>query len=222
MAAPAPQLWLLRHGATSWARAGRHTGRTDLPLLPEGEEEARGLKPLLTRQPFRAVLTSPLQRARRTCELAGLGERAELCEDLREWDYGDYEGITTADIRLSVPDWSVWSHPCPNGERLEDIAQRCQRVLNLALERAGDDGWVALVAWRAPGWAWGRRVVRCWCSTPPAFPCWAWSGNSGCCCAGTRWAEALPGARSIWLRSRVWNPSRGSDDLSSALFAFPG
>jgi probable phosphoglycerate mutase len=114
--------------------------------LPEGEEEARALAPLLTRQPFRAVLTSPLQRARRTCELAGLGGRAELCDDLREWDYGDYEGITTADIRLSVPDWSVWSHPCPNGESLEAIAQRCQRVLDLALERAGGDGWVALVA----------------------------------------------------------------------------
>lgn len=146
MAASAPQLWLLRHGATSWARDGRHTGRTDLPLLPEGEEEARALAPLLTRQPFRAVLSSPLQRARRTCELAGLGQAAELCDDLREWDYGDYEGISTAEIRRSVPGWTVWSHPCPNGESLGDIAQRCQRVLDLALERAGDDGWVALVA----------------------------------------------------------------------------
>ena len=199
MAAPAPQLWLLRHGATSWAREGRHTSRTDLPLLPEGEEEARALAPLLTRQPFRAVLTSPLQRARRTCELAGLGGRAELCDDLREWDYGDYEGITTADIRLSVPDWSVWSHPCPNGESLEAIAQRCQRVLDLALERAGGEAGLPLLpmatscaAWRAPGWAWGRQAVRCWCSTPAAFLCWALSGNSGCCCAGTRWAEAVP------------------------------
>jgi broad specificity phosphatase PhoE len=146
MAAPAPQLWLLRHGATSWARDGRHTGRTDLPLLPEGEEEARALAPLLTRQPFRAVLTSPLQRARRTCELAGLGQGAELCDDLHEWDYGDYEGISTAEIRRSVPDWTVWSHPCPNGESLADIAQRCQRVLDLALARAGGDGPVALVA----------------------------------------------------------------------------
>lgn len=146
MAAAAPQLWLLRHGATAWARAGRHTGRTDLPLLPEGEQEARALRPLLMAQPFRAVLSSPLQRARRTCELAGLGDRAELCDDLREWDYGTYEGITTAEIRRSVPDWTVWSHPCPNGEGLEAIAQRCRRVLDLALERAGNDGWVALFA----------------------------------------------------------------------------
>jgi broad specificity phosphatase PhoE len=146
MASTAPQLWLLRHGATAWARAGRHTGRTDLPLLPEGEEEARSLAPLLTRQSFRAVLSSPLQRARRTCELAGLGERAELCDDLREWDYGAYEGITTAEIRRTVPGWTVWSHPCPNGESLDAIAARCQRVLELALERAGSDGWVALFA----------------------------------------------------------------------------
>jgi broad specificity phosphatase PhoE len=146
MAATAPQLWLLRHGATAWARAGRHTGRTDLPLLPEGEEEARALRPLLMHQPFRAVLSSPLQRARRTCELAGLADRAELCDDLREWDYGAYEGITTAEIRRSVPDWTVWSHPCPNGESLEAIRQRCRRVMDLALQRAGDDGWVALFA----------------------------------------------------------------------------
>jgi probable phosphoglycerate mutase len=146
MASSGPQLWLLRHGATAWARDGRHTSSTDLPLLPEGEAEARGLAALLVQQPFRAVLTSPLQRARRTCELAGLGERAELCDDLREWNYGAYEGITTAEIRRSVPGWTIWTHPCPEGESLAEIAARCQRVLDLAMARAGSDGCVALFA----------------------------------------------------------------------------
>ncbi len=112
----APELWLFRHGATAWARSGRHTGRTDLPLLPEGEEEARALAPVLATLRFSAVLVSPLQRARRTCALAGLGAQAIPCDDLQEWDYGDYEGITTAEIRRSVPGWTVWSHPCPGGE----------------------------------------------------------------------------------------------------------
>ena len=116
LATPALELWLLRHGATEWALNGRHTGRTDLPLLPEGEAEARALAPVLARQPFAAVLVSPLQRARRTAELAGLGEGARPCQDLQEWDYGRYEGITTAEIRRQVPQWTVWSHGCPGGE----------------------------------------------------------------------------------------------------------
>jgi probable phosphoglycerate mutase len=146
MTNPSPELWLLRHGATEWARSGRHTGRTDLPLLPEGEGEARRLAPLLATRPFDAVLVSPLQRARRTCELAGLGERAEVCNDLREWDYGAYEGITTAEIRRSVPEWTVWSHPCPGGESAADVQERCQRLITLALARLGSEGRVALFA----------------------------------------------------------------------------
>jgi broad specificity phosphatase PhoE len=86
------QLWLLRHGATEWALNGRHTGSTDLPLLPEGEEEARALCPVLSQQTFAAVFSSPLQRAQRTCELAGLGDRMQICDDIIEWTYGDYEG----------------------------------------------------------------------------------------------------------------------------------
>jgi probable phosphoglycerate mutase len=146
MTNPSPELWLLRHGATEWARSGRHTGRTDLPLLPEGEGEARRLAPLLATRPFDAVLVSPLQRARRTCELAGLGARAEVCNDLREWDYGAYEGITTAEIRRSVPEWTVWSHPCPDGESAADVQERCQRLIILALARLGSEGRVALFA----------------------------------------------------------------------------
>ena len=146
MASPGPELWLLRHGATDWARSGRHTGRTDRPLLPEGEEEARRLAPVLAGVTFDAVLTSPLQRARRTCELAGLGASAQICDDLREWDYGDYEGITTAAIRQSVPGWTVFSHPCPGGESLEQVETRCQRLLNQCQALSGEHRRLALFA----------------------------------------------------------------------------
>jgi probable phosphoglycerate mutase len=145
MPAPQLELWLLRHGATAWAQNGRHTGRTDLPLLPEGETEARALAPVLARQRFAAVLVSPLQRARRTAELAGLGANARICPDLQEWDYGRYEGITTAAIREQVPGWTVWSHGCPDGESSPQVEARCQRVIALA-ESLGNGGAVALVA----------------------------------------------------------------------------
>ncbi|MCP9806162.1 histidine phosphatase family protein [Cyanobium sp. T1B-Tous] len=139
----------MRHGATAWALNGRHTGRTDLPLLPEGEAEARALAPVLARQPFAAVLVSPLQRARRTAELAGLGADARICPDLQEWDYGRYEGITTAEIRAQVPGWTVWSHGCPDGESSPQVEARCQRVIALAealVESQAGAGAVALVA----------------------------------------------------------------------------
>jgi broad specificity phosphatase PhoE len=134
------ELWLLRHGATAWALNGRHTGRTDLPLLPEGEAEARALAPVLARQRFAAVLVSPLQRARRTAELAGLGAQARICTDLQEWDYGRYEGITTAEIREQVPGWTVWSHGCPDGESSPQVEARCQRVIALAEALVGSQG----------------------------------------------------------------------------------
>ncbi|MEB3184355.1 MAG: histidine phosphatase family protein [Cyanobacteriota bacterium] len=140
-AAGALELWLLRHGATAWARSGRHTGSTDLPLLPEGEAEARQLAPLLARQSFAAVLVSPLLRARRTCELAGLGDRAEPCEALREWNYGAYEGITTAEIRRSIPDWTVFSHGCPGGEDAAQVQRRCDALLEELAQRA--PAWLA-------------------------------------------------------------------------------
>jgi broad specificity phosphatase PhoE len=141
LATPTLELWLLRHGATEWALNGRHTGRTDLPLMPEGEAEARALAPVLAR------LVSPLQRARRTAELAGLGEGARPCPDLQEWDYGRYEGITTAEIRRQVPQWTVWSHGCPGGEDSAQVEERCLRVIALAESLAGaGSGVVALVA----------------------------------------------------------------------------
>jgi len=140
-----PELWLLRHGATEWALNGRHTGSTDIPLVPQGEAEARALAPLLAQQTFDAVYCSPLQRARRTCELAGLGGQAQLEPDLREWDYGRYEGITTAEIRQSVPGWTVFSHPCPDGESLTQVQARCDALIaRLVQQHPG--GRVALFA----------------------------------------------------------------------------
>ena len=139
------RIWLLRHGATEWALSGRHTGNTDVPLLPEGEEEAKALSPILETHQFAAVYSSPLQRARRTCALAGLGNRMQILDDIIEWDYGDYEGITTATIRETVPDWTVWTHPCPNGESAAQVQIRCERAIETAINTNGD-GDIALFA----------------------------------------------------------------------------
>ena len=132
----ADSAFLARHGATEWSVAGRHTSRTDLPLLPEGEEVARGLAARLAGTHFAEVLTSPLQRARRTAELAGHPD-AEVCDDLVEWGYGDYEGRTTAAIRQEVPGWSVWTHPSPGGESARSVTERCDRVVARIRAAAG-------------------------------------------------------------------------------------
>jgi len=145
VATHAAELWLLRHGATEWARNGRHTGRTDLPLLAEGEAEALALGPALAGIDFDAVFVSPLQRARRTAELAGLGASAQAMADLQEWDYGDYEGITTAAIRSEHPAWTLWADGCPGGEQADQVQQRCERVIAAALA-VGPAPRVALVA----------------------------------------------------------------------------
>ena len=145
MSAAAAELWLLRHGATEWARNGRHTGRTDLPLLPDGEAEASALAPALSTLRFDAVLVSPLQRARRTAELAGLGAAAQITPELAEWDYGAYEGITTAEIRQQQPGWTIWANGCPDGEQAAQVQQRCEQVIARSLA-LGPAPRVALVA----------------------------------------------------------------------------
>ena len=122
------ELWLVRHGPTEWSESGRHTSTTDLPLLPAGEEAARALAPRLAEVEFAQVLSSPRQRARRTAALAGF-PAAEVDEDLVEWDYGDYEGRTTASIRETVPGWSVWTHPTPGGESAASVTARMDRVV---------------------------------------------------------------------------------------------
>ena len=122
------QVWLVRHGETEWSKSGRHTSTTDLPLTAEGERIAAELKDRLAHKQFDLVLTSPRQRARRTAELAGFGD-AVMDDDLVEWNYGDYEGITTAEIRKKVPGWTIWDNPVPNGESPEQVAARLDRVI---------------------------------------------------------------------------------------------
>lgn len=137
------QMWVLRHGATEWSVDGRHTGRTDLPLSPAGRAQAEAVGRLLAGRPFARVLVSPLARAAATCVLAGYGDVAETDDDLAEWDYGGYEGITSQQIRQTVPGWTVWTGTCPDGETIDQVAARADRVIARALAADGD---VALFA----------------------------------------------------------------------------
>ena len=123
------EIVLVRHGETEWSRDVRHTGRTDLPLTENGRRQAELLRGALAEWGFTQVLSSPLQRALETCRLAGLGDSAQTTDDLREWDYGEYEGITTAQIRESRPDWYLWRDGCPGGEQAADVGRRVDRVI---------------------------------------------------------------------------------------------
>jgi broad specificity phosphatase PhoE len=129
MAEVLPVAYLTRHGETEWSLSGRHTGLTDLPLIPRGELDARRLGERLAGRAFEAVLTSPLQRASRTCQLAGFSARAEVDRDLVEWDYGDYEGLRTAEIRAQHPDWQLFRDGCPHGEQPHQVADRADRLV---------------------------------------------------------------------------------------------
>jgi broad specificity phosphatase PhoE len=132
------EIWLARHGATEWSRSGQHTGVTDLPLIPEGEEEARALGRRIGDHAFVRVLSSPLQRARETARLAGFGDRIELTDLLLEVDYGEYEGVTTEDIQRNHPGWEVFVDGSPGGETPQQVAARAERLLDLVGEPDGD------------------------------------------------------------------------------------
>jgi len=132
------QLWLIRHGETEWSLSGAHTGRTDLPLIATGKERAATLRNYLAGKPFALVLTSPLQRARETCRIAGYGDVAQIEPNLSEWDYGAYEGRTTSDIRKEAPGWDLWTMGVPGGETIEQVATRARLVIERASAAGGD------------------------------------------------------------------------------------
>ncbi|MBS1798823.1 MAG: histidine phosphatase family protein [Acidobacteria bacterium] len=140
------ELWLIRHGETEWSLSGQHTSRTDIPLTAQGRERAVKLKEYLKGTTFDAVFVSPMQRARETCAIAGFGDRAVVDDDLKEWDYGIYEGKTTAQIRDSIPDWSVWKDPIVDGEAVEHVGERADAMIARALGSAPAGGRVALFA----------------------------------------------------------------------------
>jgi probable phosphoglycerate mutase len=133
-----PVIYFARHGETAWTVTEQHTGLTDLPLTPQGERNARALADRLTGLAFAQVLTSPLQRARNTCALAGLGNVAEVDSDLVEWNYGDYEGLRTAEIRATRPDWQLFRDGCPGGESPAQVIERADNVLSRVRAIQGD------------------------------------------------------------------------------------
>lgn len=155
----AQHIFLVRHGETEWSRSGQHTGRTDIPLTHEGQLRAQAIGASLQGRTL-SVRTSPLSRARETCRLAGFAENAAIDEDLREWDYGIYEGRTTLDIRGEFPDWSVWLSPMINGESLEQVGARARQVIDRATAADTD------VALFAHGHIL-RVLAACWIGLPP-------------------------------------------------------
>ena len=137
MSAPA-EIFLARHGQTEWSANGRHTSRTDIPLIESGRERAAALAGLLEGHRFALVLASPLRRARETAALAGFGAAVQLCGDLHEWDYGDYEGLTTPEIWADRPDWNLWRDGCPGGESPAEVGARADLVLQRVKRADGD------------------------------------------------------------------------------------
>jgi probable phosphoglycerate mutase len=157
-----PRLFLIRHGETAWSLSGQHTSRTDLPLTENGRAAAAKLPARLAKYSFAFVLTSPRLRARETAKLAGF-PHAEICEDLREFDYGEYEGLTKAQIRVKAPGWnSVLTDPCPGGETPAQVAVRAQNVITRARAATGD----TLVF--SHGHL-GRILAATWLNQPPTF-----------------------------------------------------
>ena len=174
------RLYVIRHGETEWSLSGRHTGRTDLALTSGGEDQARAIEPMLRAIPFEHVLTSPAARARRTCALAGLGDAAEIEPDLAEWDYGQYEGRTSRDIRQDRPGWTVFRDGCPGGESVEAVTRRADRLIeraaalrgNVALFSSGQFGcslaarWIGLPVLQAQHLMLGTASVGVLASNP--------------------------------------------------------
>jgi broad specificity phosphatase PhoE len=153
------RIWLVRHGETEWSKSGQHTGRTDVPLTAEGVRQGRALGRHLAGRQFVRVFTSPLARARETCRLAGFGDGAEVSADLLEWDYGIYEGRTTASVRAEQPGWSIWTTSVPRGENVDQVGERARRVIARIDAVEGD---VALFAHAHVL----RILAACWIGLP--------------------------------------------------------
>ena len=190
------EIWLIRHGETEWSRSGAHTGRTDLPLTAAGRDNAAAIGRWLKGRAFALVLTSPMERARDTCRLAGYGDSAQVDPNLCEWDYGDYEGRTTPDIQKERPGWSLWRDGVPDGETIKQVAARAEAVLARAVAADGDTalfahghilriltaGWLQLDPHRGSlfalstgsvstlGYERETRVISCWNLLPSASP----------------------------------------------------
>ena len=189
MARTGPAVLLVRHSETEWSLSGQHTSRTDLPLLEEGRPAAEALGRRLADRTFALVLSSPMKRARETAQLAGLDEVAEITDDLLELGYGDYEGRTTAEIRVERPGWDLWKDGSPNGESLAEAAERADRVIARA-ESAGGD--VALFAHGHILRILGAR----WLGLPPEAGGWLALSTASLCDLGYERER-----RVIWL----WN-----------------
>jgi probable phosphoglycerate mutase len=160
MAASTQRVYVVRHGETEWSLSGQHTGVTDIPLTENGRAVARRLKPILAEPSFTLVLSSPLSRARETCELAGLGARAVLEPGLKEWNYGEYEGLTPTQIHAKAPGWMIFRDGCPGGETPAQVGARVDQVLTRVRAAPGD------VALFAHGHAFRVLVAR-WIGLPP-------------------------------------------------------
>jgi broad specificity phosphatase PhoE len=131
------ELWLIRHGETEWTISGAHTGVTDIPLTERGRERAAGIRDYLQHRQFALVLVSPRKRAQETCRITGYADRAVVDPDLAEWNYGDFEGKTSAEIRNTYPDWTIWKGPVPNGETIDQVAARARRAIARCLDAGG-------------------------------------------------------------------------------------
>jgi broad specificity phosphatase PhoE len=154
------ELWLIRHGETEWSLSGAHTGISDIPLTARGEQRADGIRDYLHHRPFALVLVSPRKRAQDTCRIAGYADQAQIDPDLAEWNYGDFEGKTTNEIRQTYPDWEIWKGPVPHGETIEQVAVRARRVIERSVAAHGP------VALFAHGHIL-RILTACWLGLPP-------------------------------------------------------
>lgn len=162
------ELWLARHGETEWTLSRQHTSVTDIPLTPNGRRQSQALGHRLADETFDLVASSPALRARTTAELAGFGDALELDEDFREWAYGEYEGVTTAEIRQTRPDWDLWRDGCPGGEQLGDVVARADAMVARLRERAparallfghGHTSRVVAARWMGLDGTLGRHLV---------------------------------------------------------------